>query len=124
MCLATLLIAANDLGYTTPNEDRIHHQQKLCIGSDGAPLIQFSKGRVLIQSVDGDEIQGNHRAPVSGDTLITGADGFVSIMLANGRYENVQPHSSVRLDSCQNDSSAFGNEVRLETPYLSAAIRG
>jgi len=128
--IVTLLLAMNDFGYTTPNTTQSLSQQVLCIdaAAGDSPLIQFSKGTVQhFRSVDGYEFNSDPWQPANGDTIQTGADGFVSILLAHGQVENVQPRSSIRFDSsktCQNDNFSDDKNVQLETPYLSAAIRG
>ena len=138
VCIALLVLAANGLGYTKPNELQSADQHVVCVGAGVAPVIQFSKGHVVFQSLGGyetndgyettgHELQSNPRNPANGDTVITGADGFVSIILASGQARNLQPNSSVTFDSseeCQNNRLATSNEVRLESAYLSAAIRG
>jgi len=129
VCVASLLIAANDFGYSTPLEVQRPIEQILCIdaGETDFPQIQFAKGQVQHKSGSGNEYRARSIQPSNGDTLTTGQDGFVSILLTDGSQANVQPHSLVKFDSsmeCDSSNADTDSAVHLETPYLSAAIRG
>jgi len=129
VCVASLLIAANDFGHSTPMQGKLPVEQVVCITLDDTsyPRIQFSKGEVQHASDSGYEYQSHTTVPNHGDTIVTGPDGFVSLLLAEELYANVQPHSRATFDSsaeCDARNSAEYKSIPLETPYLSAAIRG
>ena len=128
VCVASLLIAANDFGYSTPLHES-YHEQVLCINHSEpvVPRIQFSKGDVQHKSFAGRNHQPQVTVLADGDTITTGSDGFVRVLLTEERYANVQPFTQVRFDSsleCHAGHSGNDADVHLDTPYLSAAIRG
>ncbi len=129
VCVASLLIAANDLGYSTTLGEQMRAEQVLCIADaeSGFPQIHFEKGQVHYKSDAGVDYVHTPSTPANGDTISTGANGFVRVQLSQVRHANVLPLSTIKLDSsveCQDNNYPAGNSVHLQTPYLSAAIRG
>lgn len=130
VCVATLLLAANDLDHNHPSSVHQPAQPVVCIATAqiASPPIQFSKGLVIYRSSTGRISNRKQFDPANGDTIATGNNGFVSILLENGKYHNVQPVSQVRFGSSKDCYRHFppaaDDDVVLEKAYLTAAIRG
>ncbi len=109
-------------------------ESSICIDGDEAPAhIQFKKGQVDYLAAETGSASGNPGSALAdpdypiaaGDMIYTGTDGFVSIILANGSYRNIQPDSlvTVRTSSpCQGEITP--ERISIDIPYLNAAIRG
>ena len=132
VCVTLLLLAANDLGYSSPVPGQYPVERVLCINSSTTssatqyPKIQFTKGRFRYQSDTGVH-QLSNRNPSDGDTLVTGSDGFVSVMLSEHHTANIQPYTVTKFDSspaCMQTKSTSGIENHDSAPFLSAAVRG
>ncbi|MBX2839802.1 MAG: FecR domain-containing protein [Gammaproteobacteria bacterium] len=105
--------------------------------------VAFSKGDV---TRDGSELSVDDRIYLN-DTLVTGTNGFVSLVFESGSVVNLQPNSAAKLvrlhcladdDQClievQADVGEISSDVessdnqstdfRITTPFASAAVRG
>ena len=112
--------------------------------------VAFSKGSVLVLRANGNsqpvELQRDAEV-VSGDTITTGDNGYVSIEFSSGSVVNLQPRTEAVIsrlnclpgdDSCIIDIYTVKGKVtsdvevrdnqpvdfRISTPYASAAVRG
>ena len=127
LCVVSLLLAANNLGYSSPAPGQ-YAERLICIDSSAVeyPKIQFMKGHVHYQSFTG-ERQESSRKLSDGDTVLTGSDGFVSVKLSQNRYTNIQPFTLMKVDSSPNCSQPKSTSEIIyygNNPFLSAVVRG
>lgn len=117
--------------------------------SQGVGRVQFVSGRVEVQ-------RGTQRLPLQaasqvqqGDTVLTGADGHVQLVMADSAYVSVRPNSRMRIDNYEFEAAkpgagrallslatgvlhAFTGEIvardrerfKMVTPLASVGIRG
>lgn len=127
LCVVSLLLVANDLGFSSPVPGQ-YAERVMCVDSSATdyPKIQFIKGHVHYQSFTG-ERQESSRKLSDGDTVLTGSDGFVSVMLSQNRYTNIQPFTLMKVDSSLKCNEARPTSKIIyhgNTPFLSAVVRG
>ena len=60
----------------------------------------------------------------SGDAITTGADGFVAVMLGDGKRISVQPLSHLRVNCITEMAADTVSDYKIGQAYMSGAIRG
>ena len=60
----------------------------------------------------------------SGDAITTGADGFVAVMLGDGKRISVQPLSHLRINCTTEMTADTDSNYKIGQAYMSGAVRG
>lgn len=73
-------------------------EKVLCVDNPNFPRVQFSKGKVDFRH-QYIPVPANPKKLKHGDTIYTGIDGFVSLLISPEQRVNVSPQSQVRVSN-------------------------